>query len=167
MSVFAAEVFPEVRSFRSEVTSLVRLVVSSVVELADCCAAKSVLSLARSDFAPETSPEAKALSSVTMSCVTASSELLVLVLVAAVDDVLTAAVALVVEVLVVFFARASSAFSKSEVDEDETADTDMIGAPFRVVGTGLTSYRHLCGRISTDSQFIFEQAKKPLNKSMS
>jgi hypothetical protein len=29
----------------------------------------------------------------------------------------------------VFLARASSAFSKSEVDEDETADTDMIGLP--------------------------------------
>jgi hypothetical protein len=64
-----------------------------------------------------------------MSCVTASSELLVLVLVAAVDDVLTAVAALVVEVLVVFLARASSAFSKSEVDEDEMADTDMTRLP--------------------------------------
>ena len=127
MSVFAAEVFPEVRSFKSEVMSLARLLVASVVLPADCWAAKSVLSLARSDFAPVTSPEAKALSSVTMSCVRTLSELLVLVLLAAVDDVLAAVVALVVAVLLVLVAIASSACSNCETDE--TADIDKIGLP--------------------------------------
>jgi hypothetical protein len=127
MSVFAEEVFPEVRSFRSEVTSLVRLLVASVVEPADCCAAKSVLSLARSDFAPVTSPEVRALSSATISCVRTSSGLVLLVLLAAVDVVLTAAAALAVAVLFVLVAMASSACSKS--DADETTDIDKIGLP--------------------------------------
>ena len=120
----AAEVFPEVRSFKSEVTSLVRLLVASV----DSWAAKSVLSLARSAFAPEMSPETKALSSVTISWVRVSSELLlVLVLLAIVDDVLTAAVALVVAVFFVLAAMVSSVCSRS--DADEMADTDKIVLP--------------------------------------
>jgi hypothetical protein len=52
-------------------------VLSVVVDVV-CWAVKSVLSLARSVFAPETSPEAKALSNETMSCVSVSNELLVL-----------------------------------------------------------------------------------------
>ena len=122
-SVFAAEVFPEVRSFRSEVTSLARVLVASV----DSWAAMSVLSLARSDFAPEMSPKAKALSSVTISCVRVSSALLVLVLLATVDDVLTATVALVVAVFFVLAAMDSSACSRS--DADEMADTDKTVLP--------------------------------------
>jgi hypothetical protein len=65
---------------------------------------------------------------VTISWVRVSSELLlVLVLLAIVDDVLTAAVALVVAVFFVLAAMVSSVCSRS--DADEMADTDKIVLP--------------------------------------
>jgi len=130
-SVLAAAAFPEVRSSRSEVTSLVRLsedVLDASVATVASSAARSFLSWLKSALAEVVSPAASAFSSETISCVRILSALGVVL--AALDAVLAVAelTELVELAFVVAVKAAASALSRSAVVE-EIAEIDMMPLP--------------------------------------